>query len=144
METTVRGQYGDLVLTLQSGNEDYHYKADEEAEVRDTFRFTFTDSDGDSADSEIEIWTRFSIDLYEREMTEDGLTARVNLPAWLIERNRIIDVEYQGHADYTYQDADSNWFYHIEASLFDGETGDKSVRDELVIWLVQGRERNAR
>lgn len=62
-ETTIRGRYGNMVLTLNAGDIVYYYKADKEAEVWDKFDFTYTDSDGSQGNNSIEIKTRFGIDI---------------------------------------------------------------------------------
>lgn len=89
-EYTVQGKYGELTFTLSEGNINCHYALGEKAEVDDAFSFTFTDADGSSSNTQIDVRTKFGIDVHENE-----LSSVVKLPEWL-RGCRIIDTETSG------------------------------------------------
>lgn len=139
-EQKIRGEFGWMTLTFSDGHVDFHYEADEDAEVRDTFNFQFTDSDGDTRTNSIEIRTRFGIDINEGDMGTTGSNNLVKLPAWL-SNCRIIDIEIQNTAGYAYQDATGEWYYYLANPLDHiagapgvlGEYNDV-IQDEIILW----------
>lgn len=139
-EQRIRGEFGWMTLVFSNGHVDFHYEADEEAEVRDTFNFQFTDSDGDTRENHIEIRTRFGIDIDEGSMGAAGSNNLVKLPAWLSDC-RIIDIEIQNTAGYAYQDETGDWYYYLDNPLdhvddAPGVLGENNdiIQDEIILW----------